>query len=194
MKTLLLDSSNTDLSIGICIDNEIKYRVAYPCWQRQSELMIPELEKGLKELNLSLKDFDEVVCGVGPGSYTGVRIALTIAKTICTITDTKLKLISSLRIMGDRNSKYISLVNARSGRSYIGAYDCENVVLNDTVLTNDEVKEFINNHPDFEVVGDCSYIEISAKKPTILEGLLSLKDIVEPVEDILSVKPIYLKD
>ena len=194
MKTLLLDSSNTDLSIGICIDNEIKYRVAYPCWQRQSELMIPELEKGLKELNLSLKDFDEVVCGVGPGSYTGVRIALTIAKTICTITDTKLKLISSLRIMGDKNSKYISLVNARSGRSYIGAYDGENVVLNDTVLTNDEVKEFINNHPDFEVVGDCSYIEISAKKPTILEGLLSLKDIVEPVEDILSVKPIYLKD
>ena len=194
MKTLLLDSSNTDLSIGICIDNEIKYRVSYPCWQRQSELMIPELEKGLKELNLSLRDFDEVVCGVGPGSYTGVRIALTIAKTICTITDTKLKLISSLRIMGNSNSKYISLVNARSGRSYIGAYDGENVVLNDTVLTNDEVKEFINNHQDFEVIGDCAYIEILAKKPTILEGLLSLKDIVEPVEDILSVKPIYLKD
>ena len=49
MKTLLLDSSNTDLNIAICIDNEMKYVVSYPCWQRQSELMIPELEKGLKE-------------------------------------------------------------------------------------------------------------------------------------------------
>ena len=194
MKTLLLDSSNTDLTIGICIDNEIKYRVLYPCWQRQSELMIPELEKGLKELNLSLKDFDEVVCGMGPGSYTGVRISLTIAKTICTLLDTKLKLISSLRVMGDKNSKYISLMNARSSRSYIGVYDKENIVLEDTVMTNDEVKQYIENHSDFEVIGDCSYIDISAKKPNILEGLLSFKDVVKPVEDVLSVKPLYLKD
>ena len=181
MKTLLLDSSNTDLSIGICIDNEMKYVVSYPCWQWQSELMIPELEKGLKELNISLKDFDEVVCGVGPGSYTGVRIALTIAKTICTITSTKLKLISSLRIFGDRDSKFISLMNARSSRSYIGVYDKDEVVLPDTVMTNNEVKEYINSHPDFEVIGDCSYIEIPAKKPNILNGLMSFKDIVDPV-------------
>ena len=194
MKTLLLDSSNTDLSIGICIDNEMKYVVSYPCWQRQSELMIPELEKGLKELNISLKDFDEVVCGVGPGSYTGVRIALTIAKTICTITSTKLKLISSLRIFGDRDSKFISLMNDRSSRSYIGVYDKDEVVLPDTVMTNNEVKEYINSHPDFEVIGDCSYIEIPAKKPNILNGLMSFKDIVEPVEDVMGVKPVYLKD
>ena len=194
MKTLLLDSSNTDLNIAICIDNEMKYVVSYPCWQRQSELMIPELEKGLKELNLSLKDFDEVVCGMGPGSYTGVRISLTIAKTICTLLDTKLKLISSLRVMGDKNSKYISLMNARSSRSYIGVYDKENIVLEDTVMTNDEVKQYIENHSDFEVIGDCSYIDISAKKPNILEGLLSFKDVVKPVEDVLSVKPLYLKD
>ena len=194
MKTLLLDSSNTDLSIGICIDNEMKYVCSYSCWQRQSELMIPELEKGLKEVGISLKDFDEIVCGVGPGSYTGVRIALTIAKTICTLTNTKLKLVSSLRIMGDRNSKYIALVNARSQRSYIGVYNKDEVVVPDTVMTNMEVKEFINNHPDFEVIGECAYIEISAKKPNILQGLLSFKDIVEPVEDVLSVKPIYLKD
>ena len=194
MKTLLLDSSNTDLNIAICIDNEMKYVVSYPCWQRQSELMIPELEKGLKELNLSLKEFDEVICGIGPGSYTGVRIALTIAKTICTLTKTKLKVVSSLRIMGDKESKYIALMNARSGRSYVGVYDKENVVVSDTIMTNDEVIEYINNHPDFEVICDYLYLEISAKKPDILKGLLSFKDIIEPVEDVLSIKPVYLKD
>ena len=194
MKTLLLDSSNTDLSIAICINNEMKYVVSYPCWQRQSELMIPELEKGLNELNISLKDFDEVVCGIGPGSYTGVRIALTIAKTICTLSETKLKVISSLRIMGDKESKYISLINARSGRSYIGVYDKEEVVIADTVMTNEEVIQFINKHSDFEVICDSSYLDISAKKSNVLKGLLSLKDIIEPVEDVLSIKPVYLKD
>ena len=73
-------------------------------------------------------------------------------------------------------------------------YDKENIVLEDTVMTNDEVKQYIENHPDFEVIGDCSYIEISSKKPNILEGLLSFKDVVKPVEDVLSVKPLYLKD
>lgn len=194
MNTLLLDSSNIDLCVGIAIDNELKYSCSYPCWQRQSEMMIPELEKGLKELNLSLKDFDEVVCGIGPGSYTGARIALTIAKTICTLLPIKLKVISSLRMMGNKESKYISLINARSSRSYIGVYDKEKVVLSDTVMSNDEVKEYVENHPEFEVIGDCSYIEIYAKNPDILKGLLSLKDIVEPVEDVLSVKPVYLKD
>ena len=194
MKTLLIDSSNIDLSVGICIDNKLKYSCSYPCWQRQSEMMIPELEKGLKELNLSLKEFDEVVCGIGPGSYTGVRIALTIAKTICTLTNAKLKVISSLRMMGNKNSKYIALINARSSRSYIGVYDHEQIVLADTVMTNDEVKKYIENNTDFEIIGDCSYIEISAKKPDILNGLLSFKDIVEPVDDVLSVKPVYLKD
>ena len=194
MKTLLIDSSNIDLSVGICIDNKLKYSCSYPCWQRQSEMMIHELEKGLKELNLSLKEFDEVVCGIGPGSYTGVRIALTIAKTICTLTNAKLKVISSLRMMGNKNSKYIALINARSSRSYIGVYDHEQIVLADTVMTNDEVKKYIENNADFEIIGDCSYIEISAKKTDILNGLLSFKDIVEPVDDVLSVKPVYLKD
>ena len=64
--------------------------------------MIPEIEKALKELNLELLDFDEVVCGKGPGSYTGVRISLTIAKIICEFSKAKLILVSSLRIMGTK--------------------------------------------------------------------------------------------
>lgn len=194
MKTLLLDSSNIDLTIGICIDDELVYKVAYPCWQRQSELMIPELEKGLNKLNLSLRDFDEVVCGIGPGSYTGVRIALTIAKTICVLEPIKLKTISSLKVFGNKNSKYISLMNARSGRSYIGVYDQGKDIVSDTIMTNQEVKDYIEKHPDYEVVGDCSYIEICAKKPDILQGLLSYKDILNQVEDVMSIKPVYLKD
>ena len=82
MLSLLLDSSNTNLSVGVCKNGQIVYNHSFSCWQRQSELMIPEIEKALKELNLELLDFDEVVCGKGPGSYTGVRISLTIAKII----------------------------------------------------------------------------------------------------------------
>lgn len=194
MLTLLLDSSNTNLSVGILKDDKIIYQVNYPCWQRQSELMIPEIEKSLKTMNLKLKDFDSVVCGKGPGSYTGIRISLTIAKILAQMIPCKLFLISSLRIMGNRNLKFISLMNARSSRSYIGVYNHDVVILEDCVMTNDQVKEYINNHKDYVVIGDTSYLGIEAMKPNEIEGLVSFMDVVEEEKNILSVKPVYLKD
>ena len=196
MYSLLLDSSNTNLSVGICKDNQVIYQTSFSCWQRQSELMIPELEKALKNTNLKLMDIQEVAVGKGPGSYTGVRIALTIAKIICQMTKAKLIMISSLRIMGNSDQKFIALMNARSNRSYIGIYDHEKVVLEDSIKTNDEVKQLIEKYSDFEIVGDCEYLNINSIKANEINGLLSFKDLVEPLNDdeVLKAKPIYLKD
>lgn len=194
MYSLLLDSSNTNLSVGICKNNQIIYQNSFSCWQRQSELMIPEIEKGLKEVSLSLLDFEEIVCAKGPGSYTGVRIALTIAKIISQMSGAKLILVSSLMAMGNANKKYIALMNARSARSYIGIYDQGKVVLEDTIKTNEEVKELIKEYSSFEVIGEGSYLGIEATLPNEVEGLLSWKELINPEEDVLKVKPVYLKD
>ena len=194
MYSLLLDSSNTNLSVGICKNNQIIYQKSFSCWQRQSELMIPEIEKGLKEVSLSLLDFEEIVCAKGPGSYTGVRIALTIAKIISQMSGAKLILVSSLMAMGNANKKYIAIMNARSARSYIGIYDQGKVVLEDTIKTNEEVKELIKEFSSFEVIGEGSYLGIEATLPNEVEGLLSWKELINPEEDVLKVKPVYLKD
>jgi tRNA threonylcarbamoyl adenosine modification protein YeaZ len=157
--------------------------------------MIPQLEQALKETSLELKDFDEVVCGKGPGSYTGVRIALTIAKTLCTCAPhCKLKLMSSLMMFGNINQKFIALMNARSSRSYIGVYNQEQVILADQIMTNDQVKTYIAEHPDYLLIGDCAYLGIDAQKPNLVEGMNSRRDLVENLKDIDLAKPVYLKD
>ena len=195
MNSLLLDSSAQDLSIGIVKKDELIYQVCFPCWQRQSELMIPELEKALQETGMEIKDFDEIVCGKGPGSYTGVRIALTIAKTICVMDENiKLKLVSSLLIQGTKNKKFISVMNARSARSYVCVYDGKEVEVQDTIMTNEEVLNYINAHKEYEVVGDCSYLGLEKEPFDIVEGLFSFKDEIEEEKDIMVVKPVYLKD
>ena len=48
MFTILLDSSNTSLSVGLAKDNEMLESVSYEAWQSQSEHMIPELNKLLE--------------------------------------------------------------------------------------------------------------------------------------------------
>ena len=78
MATLLLDSSNTSLSVGFENNGVLIGFTSYEAWQVQSEHMVPEIDKLMEKLGLSRKDITKVVTSIGPGSYTGVRIALTI--------------------------------------------------------------------------------------------------------------------
>lgn len=137
MVTILLDSSNTNLSVGIARDNLLLESISYEAWQQQSEYMIPELNKLLEKYGVKMDEIKEVIVAKGPGSYTGVRIAITIAKTIATALDAKLYAVSSLRVQKDRKSPSICLINARSGRSYIGVYEGEKTLLADQIWRED---------------------------------------------------------
>ena len=123
MYSLLLDSADKYLGIGIALNNEIIDKVYFEAWQRQSELMVPELEKILKKNNIDPKSINEIIVTVGPGSYTGVRIALTIAKIYAYSLNIKCYAISSLNILMNSNKPSICLMNARSNRSYFSDYD-----------------------------------------------------------------------
>lgn len=194
MFSILLDSSNTSLTVGLAKDDILLESISYEAWQTQSEHMIPELDKLLDKYDVNRNQISDVVVAIGPGSYTGVRIAITIAKTIAAVLPVKVYAISSLRCQKDGKNPSICLINARSGRSYFGVYEDDKVLVEDMILTNDKVQEYINEHPDFVVCGNATYLGVNGKQPDIARELLSLKKVVAPVSDPLAVKPVYMKD
>ncbi|MFA5283629.1 MAG: tRNA (adenosine(37)-N6)-threonylcarbamoyltransferase complex dimerization subunit type 1 TsaB [Bacilli bacterium] len=194
MKTLLLDSSNRMLSVGYAKDNVLIDSISYEAWQRQSEVMIPEIDRIMNRNNLSRKNLDEVVVSIGPGSYTGVRIALTIAKTIAVALSIKVYAISSLEAQKISKSPTICLINARSGRSYIGVYFNDKILLSDQVMENSRVLEYIKDHPKYAVSGDASYLGIEWIQTSVLNGMLISKNESKLVANPLALKPVYLKD
>ena len=194
---LLLDSSDQNLSVGIAKDNEVIYRNSFYAWQRQSEYMNPEIEKALKEVDITLKEIDEIALGIGPGSYTGIRIPLSIAKTLNALFNTPIKALSSLRIMGTSSEKYIALMNARSNRSYIGIYNLGEVVLKDRVVTNEEVLDIIEKYvkEGYVLKGSLDYLKKGYQSTNdVIDGLLSHSLICEAVINPISLCPTYLKD
>ena len=193
MITVLLDSSNTNLSVGIARDNLLLESTSYEAWQRQSEYMIPELNKLFDKHHVSKEDVGEVIVAMGPGSYTGVRIAITIAKTIAVALNAKLYAVSSLRVQKDGDNPSICLINARSGRSYFGVYSGNQINVPDCILKNDEVLAHIAEHPSFSVCGDVKYLGLSGKETNNIAEMLSLKDSLKDVNP-LSLKPVYMKD
>lgn len=193
MVTILLDSSNTNLSVGIAKDNNLLDYISYEAWQRQSEYMIVELNKLLEKHNIKKEDITDVIVAKGPGSYTGVRIAITIAKTITVALDAKLYAVSSLRVQKDGTVPSICLINARSNRSYVGVYQNQEVLLNDCIMKNDEVMKYIEDHPDYSVCGDTKYLNIQGIESNTMKEMLDLKDSLESINP-LSLKPVYMKD
>ena len=193
MITILLDSSNTNLSVGLAKDNLLLDYISYEAWQQQSEFMIPELDKLLKKHHVEKNDIEDVIVANGPGSYTGVRIAITIAKVLATALNAKLYAVSSLRVQKDCKNPSICLINARSGRSYIGIYKDQETILNDCIMKNDEVMNYIKKHPDYSVCGDVKYLGLQGVETNNMPEMLNLKSCLISINP-LSLKPVYMKD
>ena len=194
MATLLLDSSNTTLSVGVESNGELLGYTSYEALQAQSEHMIPEIDALLKKYSFTRKDITGVMTSIGPGSYTGVRISLTIAKVIALCLDVPVYPVSSLRVLKDNDKPSICLINARSGRSYFGVYHQDKVIVEDTIKTNEEVLDFIKEHPGYSICGHVSYLGFENLDSNICLQMVSLLGAVKPCENAIALKPVYLKD
>ena len=194
MIALLLDSSSAYLNVGFMKDDELFCYTSYESWQTQSEHMVPEIDKLMKENGLSRKDISAVVTAIGPGSYTGVRIALTIAKVTALSLDIPVYPVSSLRILKNGKKPSICLINARSGRSYFAVYEGEKTIISDTIKKNEEVLEYIKEHPDYFICGDARYLGFEFNDTNVCEQMVSLFPHLEKIDDALGLKPIYMKD
>ncbi|HOJ45680.1 MAG TPA: tRNA (adenosine(37)-N6)-threonylcarbamoyltransferase complex dimerization subunit type 1 TsaB [Bacilli bacterium] len=191
---LLLDSSSTQLSVALSDGTAIINKKSYYAWQSQSELMIPEIINLLKEANLDFKALHALAVSIGPGSYTGVRIALTIAKIIGYALHIPVYTGSSLQMLRNGDQPTICLINARSGRSYFGVYQGSKILVSDSILTNEQVLEYIGNHPDYSLGGALDYLGLQSHEVDIFANLLALTKSVAPINDIHALKPVYLKD
>ena len=194
MYTVLLDSSNVNLSVGLAKDDVLLKEISYEAWQQQSEYMIVELNKILEEFSVEYKDIDSIMVAVGPGSYTGVRIALTIAKVMALALNIPIYPVSSLRVLKNGKIPSICLINARSSRSYFAVYEDEKTIVADTIKTNDEVLAYINEHPEYSVCGDARYLGFENNDTNICLQMVSLAKYLTPVENDLGLKPVYMKD
>lgn len=193
MVSLYLDSSNIKLIVGLAIDDKPVDLIEYDAWQKQSEYMMKEIEKILDKNGIDPKDINEVVVTEGPGSYTGVRIALSIAKIYAYCLSIPLYLLSSLEVLKNGNKPSLCLINARSMRSF--ACVCENgkILLDECVISNNEIDELVKKY-GCELCGDCNYLNKEGYKGNIFSEMIEIKKRSKPFDDVLSVKPVYLKN
>lgn len=95
--------------------------------RRHAELILPMIESLLAEAGLSRRQVDGIAVGRGPGAFTGVRLAISVAQGIALGLDVPVVPVSSLAALAqdvpaDRDAAILALIDARMGEIYAGAF------------------------------------------------------------------------
>ena len=198
MITLFIDTSNDDLIVSILKDNKIINKLEKHCKNEHSIYTVSYIDELLKSCNLLPNDVDNIMVVNGPGSFTGVRIGVTVAKTYAYILKKDVILVSSLKAMAlsTKNKTAIALIDAKNNNYYMGVYDMfDNEVTYETFSTKEEVIQKIEKYEDVTVISNKDLIigEYKAKKIKLdIEAIVKYYQNEQPTV-IDAILPNYLK-
>jgi tRNA threonylcarbamoyladenosine biosynthesis protein TsaB len=131
MKILSIDTSNYALGIGLVDDTQVMGEYISNLKKNHSVRVMPAIQTLMNECGLKPADLDKIVVAKGPGSYTGVRIGVTIAKTLAWTLNKPISGVSSLEVLAASSGRYFNgylspLFDARRGQIYTGLYRFNN--------------------------------------------------------------------
>lgn len=181
MITLFIDTCHHNLIVGIYKDTEELILIKEDNDNHLSERLLPLVDKAFNEVNLDVNDTDNIIVANGPGSFTGVRIGVTVAKTLAYSIGCKIHTVSELKIMGTHNfnTKYIvPLIDARRDAVYGAMYSSElNSVIDDIYLPLEDLIGKIKEITSLDDVTFVSYEQfdgINTVMPNIyLDSIIS---------------------
>lgn len=198
MISLFLDTSSSYLTLEILKDGkELKSLYEY-LDKDMSKETLNKIKIMMDSLNLKPNDVSNIIVVTGPGSYTGLRVGVTIAKTYAWGLHKNLYSVSSLKTLATtislKNTYIVPIIDARRGYFFAGIYDEKyNEVLKDTYIKYEELKEKLDtlNKPyKFVTTSKVEGIESIIYKPNIENLFKHMKfDEVSPHKLV----PNYLK-
>lgn len=181
MKTLFIDTHFRDLIIILFDNKKIVDKFEFINIITHSTKLIPTIQEILNKNNLMPSDINEIIVVNGPGSFTGVRLGVTVAKTMAYLLNIPIKPVSSLQILATQVDKTQFIVsNEENNGSFIGIFN--------NSFTNPEYKYLKNGEMDTYVTNN--YIEKIEKID--YEKMINKLDAL-PYSNPHLVNPIYVK-
>ena len=196
MYTLILDTAERNLGVLLAKNDKIVDYISYPAFRKQSELLVEELDRLMKKNEIEYNEIESIYINNGPGSYTGVRMSLAVAKTLSFIYPINVFLVSSLLAQtGLTKLRTLSLIDARAGRYYFAVYEKGVLKGEEKVISAEDLKKFLIKNRSIRVVSNSSLDGCEIIEP--LHGVLGIFEVLslcDKVDDSLRVEPFYFKE
>lgn len=126
MKSFFLDTASSHIIVAIVEDDKILFCYDEENSKDLSGNILPIIDNAFQKTNLKPKDIDTIYVVNGPGSFTGIRVGLTVAKVWSWSFHTKIVPISELELLASTpfvGDYILPLIDARRDYVYAGIYD-----------------------------------------------------------------------
>ena len=152
MKYLLINSATTNLVVAIINSGKIVYIYDENDGNDTSSKIMPIIKEAFDVSNIKPKDIDKIFVCSGPGSFTGIRVGLTVAKTMAWSLNIPCFTFSSLELMASGyDCDVMTLIDARRGYVYAGGYDKDlNSFYKDSYVLFDGLKGKFVSYDSFD--------------------------------------------
>lgn len=199
MKVLYIDTTSSYLYTGLVIEGKLKSEIKEDLGKDLSSQTLSRISKMIEESNLKPVDIDCIMVVNGPGSFTGIRVGVTIAKTFAYSLKKKIITVSSLEAMAvsskSEDTLKVPMIDARRGYVYGAIYNQTFIpILKPQYISLEALKcavdhmlekyEYISNQ-EFEKINTQSYDPDIEK---IVNTFITREEI-----NPHAVNPIYLK-
>ena len=156
MKVLAFDTSSKALSLAILEDKQVLAETTINIKKNHSITLMPAIDFLMASLDWTPKDLDRIVVAEGPGSYTGLRIAVATAKTLAHTLNIELVGMSSLLALVpyQQEGLFVPLMDARRNNVYAGFYENAKPVMPEAHLPFEQVIELIKGASQVTFVGE----------------------------------------
>ncbi len=214
MNILTFDTSSEIMYVTLGKDDKVLESVIIPSTEQNynSAFFVSTIVDILKNNNLIMQDIKALGVNIGPGSFTGLRAAITVARVIAQQLDIPVIGIPSLQIysmLNKSDKESFCIMDARRGRAYIGVYDQNfEPKTPPSIMEYEKAFELFQNK-DYFIISDnriakklegkqLQYIEFSKTSDDL--GVFLFKQVLKKIkQDNLkefnwqNIKPLYLQ-
>lgn len=185
MNQIMFDASTGVLVMAIAKDGrmiDFSIRIGK---KDHAKHIVDRMDQMLKRKHLTIDEVDEIIVGYGPGSYTGLRIAVMVAKMLAYTKNIRLKAVSSLYFLTSGiNERVAPMIDARNGNVFGGIFDGTQVIYEEGLRGLEEMRALAKEYNAKPFLIDDYHYEIDTKK---------ISDMSFVIEDIHGFVPNYLR-
>lgn len=185
MKRLIFDVSTNIMYVAYVREEDIRDFSIRIAQRDHAKYLVDRIDQLLKRNRITLEQIDEIIIGIGPGSYTGIRIAVMVGKMLAYTKKIPLKTVSSLLFMtSGYKTPVAAMIDARRGNVFCGIYDHGKTLVEDGMRA---LTDF-NQLPAFKTAEAVFLDEMSYE----VDASVIIEHAV-PVDDIHGLIPNYLR-
>lgn len=198
MICLFLDTSSDNLIVTLLKDDNIIFEKNIKSLRDHSTNLVPAIDEAFKSNKLEPKELDKIFVGIGPGSFTGTRIAITVAKTLSYSFNIDLVPVSSIEEFiydVDGYNYYVPVLEEKKDMLYFSIFDKnKDRLIEDIYASKEEFLDYLKKYNGkLVIISDSNYdgYDTITKNINVCEMIKHIKDRT-PINPH-NLKPNYIK-